>query len=545
MLGGITVDSSVIRIIGYKGIGNGNARIYTFNKAGDKYYKVQQSIVHKEDLRKLALDNVVNVNNAGKEVYYILRENSNSVDYFNNYGKVQRKQFNDMYNIAVDDPSQIVNQVDCFNEEIKLAKIIGRERIVKASNTEIIGEILVGFGGPKNEPIYSTYKLVIHEDGYMYLEKYIITCETIIVPRFASIVSDGAFVTSKEDHDNHIVNELRVCKNSLLEIWNNAQLKDLITVDFSGANHLKSIYKEQFSNCYNLTTFKIHQNNPIILGDRLFDGQLKLSNVQLDCQIGYLGVNAFRNTCISQLSLKMHSKLSAQTICGISSLRKLVVEFYNDKPVIESGQIQDNFNLSTLSINQIDGNQVSIQQNQIVNNSQLSDICLPDKVQLDPDWLKDCQRVSKIYNVDLKDQCKVGDVRLRVDHLNAKQLCKLNNIQQIYLYTPEKLTAYNIIGAIRKLPRLKKVIVNNKLLQFEEQNILDIQNDTEDLVTYMQLKFLNDSEISQGKYQDNVCITSFSKDASIALKVIINQSIEQYIVVQYVDNGKIHAEVVE
>lgn len=125
-----------------------------------------------------------------------------------------------------------------------MAKIIGREHIISANRSEIIGEILVKFNRSSNAPIYSTYKLATHEDGYVYLEKYLITSETVIIPKFASIVPDGAFVVNKDDNGSYIVEELRVCRGSLLERWNNTQLKDLVNVDFSEASHLKSICRE-------------------------------------------------------------------------------------------------------------------------------------------------------------------------------------------------------------------------------------------------------------------------------------------------------------
>lgn len=558
-IGGIYVELNGAKLIGYKGLLNNKVGIYLFNKVNNKY-KVSMTVVDQEKLKAYNIGNLVHVNEQTDLRYFVIRETDNIVDYFDSNAKVGSMPFKKMKDIQMQDPSVIVNDIDCFGRHLRQTLVLGRELVVNITPKNIDGRILVDFNAADKQPIYSQYKIKVRDDGYLYLDKYIIQSNRVIIPKLVNIVPyDSTFLYFRnKDQDIKIyqVEQLELVKGSNLMYWSNTNFKSLKVIDFQQANKLVSIGEKQFNHCYNLETVKIKQNELVTIGDEQFSDQTKLQNIDLDCIISNLGFDAFKNTAITQLNLKVYNRLCQRAICEVSSLRELSIRFYSNESTIEKDQILQNYNLKSLQIGQENNSLVRILSNQIANNSQLSEICLPDKIELDSEWLKGCKRVRKIYCEQMTEQCKDGEIQLRLNEtdLKNKQLQELNNISTIRLFDSRDINILQVIGAIYKVPRLRSVYVNNRSLDVDTDNNinndsieeLELPQNREKLINYIQLKFLQDIKDFNEAIED-ISITYIEEDSSnrIMLKAVINGAINSFIKIIYLGKGKIQAEVCE
>lgn len=558
-LGGIYVEQNGAKLIGYKLLPNNKVRLYLFNKVNGKY-RISMTIIDQDKIKNYNINGLVPINDQKNLRYFIIRETDNIVDYFDSNAKTGSMSFKEMKDIQMKDPSVIVNDIDCFGRHLKQTLVLGRELVIKVNPAGIDGQILVDFDAQGNQPIYSQYKIVTKDDGYLYLDKYIIQSNRIIIPKLVNIVPyDSKFMYLRnKDYGIKIyqVEQLELVKGSNLMYWSNTNLKSLKIVDFQQANKLISIGEKQFNHCYNLETVKIKQNELVTLGNDQFSDQTKLQNIDLDCVIKSLGSNTFKNTAITQLNLKIYSNLYQMAICEVNSLRQLSIRFYSNESTIEKDQILQNYNLKSLQISQENGGLVKILSNQVADNSQLSEICLPDKIELDSEWLKGCKRVNRIYCEQLTEQCKDGEIQLRLNEtdLKNKQLQELNNINTIRLFDSRDINILQIIGAIYKMPRLKEVYINNRSLDANtDSNInsdsieeLELPQNREKLISYIQLKFLQSVKDFNEAIED-ISITYMGEDSSnrILLKAVINGAINSFIKITYLGKGKIQAEVCE
>lgn len=558
-LGGIYVEQNGAKLIGYKLLTNNKVRLYLFNKVNSKY-RISMTTVDQDKLKNYNINSLVPITDQTDLRYFIIHETDNIVDYFDSNAKVGSMPFKEMKDIQMKDPSVIVNDIDCFGRRLKQTLVLGRETIIQITPKNIDGQILVDFDAQDNQPIYSQYRLKVRDDGYLYLDKYIIQSNTVIIPKLVNIVpcEDVFMYLRNTTYSKQIpqVEQLKLVKGNNLMYWSNTNLKSLKIVDFQQANKLISIGEKQFNHCYNLETVNIKQNELVTLGNDQFGDQTKLQNIDLDCVIKSLGSNAFKNTAIAQLNLKMYSNLYQMAICEVNSLRQLSIRFYSNESTIEKDQILQNYSLKSLQISQEDGGLVRILSNQIVNNSQLSEVCLPDKIELDSEWLKGCKRVNRIYCEQLAEQCKDGEIQLRLNEtdLKNKQLQELNNINTIRLFDNRDINILQIIGAIYKMPRLRNVYLNNISLDVDiDNNInsdsieeLELPQNREKLINYIQLKFLQGIKNFNEAIED-ISITYMGEDSSnrILLKAVINGAINSFIKITYLGKGKIQAEVCE
>lgn len=558
-LGGIYVEQSGAKLIGYKLLPNNKVRLYLFNKVNGKY-RISMTIIDQDKIKNYNISSLVPITDQKDLRYFIIRETDNIVDYFDSNAKAGSMSFKEMKDIQMQDPSVIVNDIDCFGRHLKQTLVLGRETIIQITPKNIDGQILVDFDAQDNQPIYSQYRLNVRDDGYLYLDKYIIQSNTVIIPKLVNIVpcEDVFMHLRNKEYSKQIyqVEQLRLVKDNNLMYWSNTNLKSLKIVDFQQANKLISIGEKQFNHCYNLETVNIKQNELVTLGNDQFSDQTKLQNIDLDCVIKSLGSNTFKNTAITQLNLKIYSNLYQMAICEVNSLRQLSIRFYSNESTIEKDQILQNYNLKSLQISQENNDLVKILSNQVADNSQLSEICLPNKIELDSEWLKGCKRVNRIYCEQLAVQCKDGEIQLRLNEtdLKNKQLQELNNINTIRLFDNRDINILQIIGAIYKMPRLRSVYVNNRSLDVDtDVNInsdsieeLELPQNREKLISYIQLKFLQNIK-DFNEAIENIDITYMGEDSSnrILLKAVINGAINSFIKIIYLGKGKIQAEVCE
>lgn len=558
-LGGIYVEQNGAKLIGYKLLTNNKVRLYLFNKVNSKY-RISMTVIDQGKLKNYNVSSLVHVTDQEDLRYFIIRETDNIVDYFDSNAKAGSMSFKEMKDIQMKDPSVIVNDIDCFGRHLKQTLVLGRELVIKVNPDGIDGQILVDFDAQDNQPIYSQYKIATKDGGYLYLDKYIIQSNRIIIPKLVNIVQYDSTFMYLRDRDQGIrvyqVEQLELVKGSNLMYWSNANFKSLKVIDFQQANKLVSIGEKQFNHCYNLETVKIKQNELITIGNDQFSDQTKLRNIDLDCVIKSLGSNAFKNTAITQLNLKMYSNLHQMAICEVNSLRQLSIRFYSNGSTIEKDQILQNYSLKSLQISQENGGLVRILSNQVDDNSQLSEICLPDKIELDSEWLKGCKRVNRIYCEQMAEQCKDGEIQLRLNEtdLKNKQLQELNNINTIRLFDNRDINILWIIGAIYKMPRLKEVYINNRSLDANTDNNinsdsieeLELPQNCEKLISYIQLKFLQDIK-DFNEAIEGISITYMGEDLSnrILLRAVINGAINSFIKIIYLGKGKIQAEVCE
>ena len=558
-LGGIYVEQNGAKLIGYKLLPNDKVRLYLFNKVNGKY-RISMTVIDQGKLKNYNVSSLVPV--TGQEVlrYFIIRETDSIVDYFDSTAKAGSMPFKEMKDIQMKDPSVIVNDVDCFGRHLKQTLVLGRELVIKVNPDGIDGQILVDFNVADKQPIYSQYKIKARDDGYLYLDKYIIQSNRIIIPKLVNIVpydSEFMYLRNKDQGIKiYQVEQLELVKGSNLMCWSNANFKSLKVIDFQQANKLVSIGEKQFNQCYNLETVKIKQNELVTIGNDQFSDQTKLQNIDLDCVIKSLGSDAFKNTAITQLNLKVYNRLYQRAVCEVNSLRELSIKFYSNESTIEKDQILQNYSLKSLQISQENKGLVKILSNQIADNSQLSEICLPDKIELDSEWLKGCKRVNRLYCEQLAEQCKDGEIQLRLDEtdLKNKQIQELNNINTIRLFDNRDINILQIIGAIYKMPRLKEVYINNRSLDTNtDVNInsdsieeLELPQNREKLISYIQLKFLWDIKYFNEAIE-NISITYMGEDSSnrILLRSVINGAINSFIKITYLGKGKIQAEVCE
>lgn len=518
------------------------------------------TVIDQDKLKNYNVSSLVPIVDQEDLRYFIIRETDSIVDYFDSTAKAGSMPFKEMKDIQMKDPSVIVNDIDCFGRHLKQTLVLGRELVIKVNPEGIDGQILVDFDAQDKQPIYSQYKIKVRDDGYLYLDKYIIQSNRIIIPKLVNIVpydSEFMYLRNKDQGIKiYQVEQLELVNGSNLMCWSNTNFKSLKIVDFQQANKLISIEEKQFNHCYNLETVKIKQNELVTIGNEQFSDQTKLQNVDLDCIISNLGFDAFKNTAITQLSLKIYNRLHQRAVCEVNSLRELSIRFYSNESTIEKDQILQNYNLKSLQISQENSGSVRILSNQVADNSQLSEICLPDKIELDSEWLKGCKRVNRIYCEQLAEQCKDGEIQLRLDEtdLKNKQLQELNNINTIRLFDSRDINILQIIGAIYKVPRLKEVYINNRSLDANtDVNInsdsieeLELPQNREKLISYIQLKFLQDIK-SINEAIENISITYMGEDSSnrILLKAVINGVINSFIKITYLGKGKIQAEVCE
>ena len=558
-LGGIYVEQNGAKLIGYKLLPNNKVRLYLFNKANGKY-RISMTVIDQGKLKNYNVSNLVPIIDQKDLRYFIIRETDNIVDYFDSTAKAGSMPFKEMKDIQMKDPSVIVNDIDCFGRHLKQTLVLGRELVIKVNPDGIDGQILVDFNVVDKQPIYSQYKIKVRDDGYLYLDKYIIQSNRIIIPKLVNIVSYDSEFMYLRNKDQGIkiyqVEQLELVKGSNLMYWNNANFKSLKVIDFQQASKLVSVGEKQFNHCYNLETVKIKQSELVTIGNEQFSDQTKLQNVDLDCVIKSLGLDAFKNTTITQLNLKIYNRLYQRAICEVSSLRELSIRFYSNESTIEKDQILQNYNLKSLQISQENNSLVRILSNQVADNSQLSEICLPDKIELDSEWLKGCKRVNRIYCEQLAGQCKDGEIQLRLDEtdLKNKQLQELNNINTIRLFDSRDINILQIIGAIYKMPRLREIYVNNRSLDVDTDNNingdsieeLELPQNREKLISYIQLKFLQNIK-DFNEAIENISITYMREDSSsrILLKAVINGAINSFIKITYLGKGKIQAEVCE
>lgn len=558
-LGGIYVEQNGAKLIGYKLLTNNKVRLYLFNKVNSKY-RISMTVIDQGKLKNYNINSLVPVIDQKDLRYFIIRETDNIVDYFDSNAKAGSMTFKEMKDIQMKDPSVIVNDIDCFGRHLKQTLVLGRELVIKVNPESIDGQILVDFNVADKQPIYSQYKIKVRDDGYLYLDKYIIQSNRIIIPKLVNIVpydSEFMYLRNKDQGIKlYQVEQLELVKGSNLMYWNNTNFKSLKVIDFQQASKLVSVGEKQFNHCYNLETVKIKQSELVTIGNEQFSDQTKLQNVDLDCVIKSLGSNAFKNTAITQLNLKMYSNLCQMAICEVNSLRQLSIRFYSNGSTIEKDQILQNYNLKSLQISQENGGLVKLLSNQIADNSQLSEICLPDKIELDSEWLKGCKRVNRIYCEQLAEQCKDGEIQLKLNEadLKNKQLQELNNINTIRLFDSRDINILQIIGAIYKMPRLKEVYINNRSLDANTDNNinsdsieeLELPQNREKLISYIQLKFLQSIKDFNEAIED-ISITYMGEDSSnrILLKAVINGAINSFIKITYLGKGKIQAEVCE
>lgn len=558
-LGGIYVEQNGAKLIGYKLLANNKVRLYLFNKVNGKY-RISMTTVDQDKLKNYNISSLVPITDQKDLRYFIIHETDNIVDYFDSNAKAGSMPFKEMKDIQMKDPSVIVNDIDCFGRHLKQTLVLGRERIIQITPNDIDGQILVDFNAQDNQPIYSQYRLNVRDDGYLYLDKYIIQSNIVIIPKLVNIVpcEDVFMYLRNKAYSGQIpqVEQLELVKGSNLMYWSNTNFKSLKVIDFQQASKLVSIGEKQFNQCYNLETVKIKQNELVTIGNDQFSDQTKLQNIDLDCVISNLGFNAFKNTAITQLNLKMYSNLCQMAICEVNSLRQLSIRFYSNESTIEKDQILQNYNLKSLQISQENGGLVKILSNQVADNSQLSEICLPDKIELDSEWLKGCKRVNRIYCEQMDEQCKDGEIQLRLNEtdLKNKQLQELNNINTIRLFDSRDINILQIIGAIYKMPRLRSFYVNNRSLDANTDNNinsdsieeLELPQNREKLISYIQLKFLQDIK-DFNEAIENISITYMGEDSSnrMLLKAIINGVINSFIKITYLGKGKIQAEVCE
>lgn len=558
-LGGIYVEQNGAKLIGYKLLLNNKVRLYLFNKVNSKY-RISMTVIDQDKLKNYNINSLVPVTDQEDLRYFIIRETDNIVDYFDSNAKAGSMPFKEMKDIQMKDPSVIVNDIDCFGRHLKQTLVLGRELVIQIAPKNIDGQILVDFNVADKQPIYSQYKIKVRDDGYLYLDKYIIQSNRIIIPKLVNIVQYDSTFMYLRDRDQDIrvyqVEQLELVKGSNLMYWSNANFKSLKVIDFQQANKLVSIGEKQFNQCYNLETVKIKQNELVTIGNDQFSDQTKLQSLDLDCVIKSLGLDAFKNTAITQLDLKIYNRICQRAICEVNSLRQLSIRFYSNGSTIEKDQILQNYNLKSLQISQENGDLVKILSNQIADNSQLSEICLPDKIELDSEWLKGCKRVNRIYYEQMTEQCKDGEIQLSLNatDLKNKQLQELNNINTIRLFDSRDINILQIIGAIYKMPRLKKVYINNRSLDANTDNNinsdsieeLELPQNREKLISYIQLKFLQDIKDFNEAIED-ISITYMGEDSSnrILLKAVINGAINSFIKITYLGRGKIQAEVCE
>lgn len=558
-LGGIYVEQNGAKLIGYKLLTNNKVRIYLFNKVNGKY-RISMTVINQDKLKNYNISSLVPVTDQEDLRYFIIRETDNIVDYFDSNAKAGSMPFKEMKDIQMKDPSVIVNDIDCFGRHLKQTLVLGRELVIQIAPKNIDGQILVDFNVADKQPIYSQYKIKVRDDGYLYLDKYIIQSNRIIIPKLVNIVQYDSTFMYLRDRDQGIrvyqVEQLELVKGSNLMYWSNANFKSLKVIDFQQANKLVSIGEKQFNHCYNLETVKIKQNELVTIGNEQFSDQTKLQNIDLDCIISNLGFDAFKNTAITQLSLKIYNILHQRTVCEVNSLRELSIRFYSNESTIEKDQILQNYSLKSLQISQENNGLVKILSDQVADNSQLSEICLPDKIELDSEWLKGCKRVNRIYCEQLAEQCKDGEIQLRLDEtdLKNKQLQELNNINTIKLFDSRDINILQIIGAIYKMPKLREVYVNNRNLDVgTDNNInsdsieeLELPQNREKIISYIQLKFLQNIK-DFNEAIENISITYMGEDSSnrILLKAVINGVINSFIKITYLGKGKIQAEVCE
>lgn len=558
-LGGIYVEQNGAKLIGYKLLPNNKVRLYLFNKVNGKY-RISMTIIDQDKIKNYNISGLVPITDQKDLRYFIIRETDNIVDYFDSNAKVGSMPFKKMKAIQMKDPSIIVNDIDCFGRHLKQTLVLGRETIIQITPKNIDGQILVDFDAQDNQPIYSQYKIKVRDDGYLYLDKYIIQSNRIIIPKLVNIVpcEDVFMYLRNTAYSKQIpqVEQLKLVKGNNLMYWNNTNFKSLKVIDFQQANKLVSIGEKQFNHCYNLETVKIKQNELVTIGNEQFSDQTKLQNIDLDCIISNLGFNAFKNTAITQLNLKIYNRLHQRAVCEVNSLRELSIRFYSNESTIEKDQILQNYNLKSLQISQENNDLVKILSNQVADNSQLSEICLPNKIELDSEWLKGCKRVNRIYCEQLAVQCKDGEIQLRLNEtdLKNKQLQELNNINTIRLFDNRDINILQIIGAIYKMPRLRSIYVNNRSLDVDTDNNinsdsieeLEIPLNREKLISYIQLKFLQDIK-DFNEAIENISITYMGEDSSnrILLKAVINGAINSFIKITYLGKGKIQTEVCE
>lgn len=558
-LGGIYVEQNGAKLIGYKLLLNNKVRLYLFNKVNGKY-RISMTVIDQDKLKNYNVSSLVPIIDQKDLRYFIIRETDSIVDYFDSTAKAGSMPFKEMKDIQVKDPSVIVNDIDCFGRHLKQTLVLGRELVIKVNPDGIDGQILVDFNVDDKQPIYSQYKIRARDDGYLYLDKYIIQSNRIIIPKLVNIVSYDSMFMYLRNKDQGIkiyqVEQLELVKGNNLMYWSNTNLKTLKVIDFQQANKLISIGEKQFNHCYNLETVKIKQNELVTIGNEQFSDQTKLQNIDLDCVISNLGLDAFKNTAITQLNLKVYNRLYQRAVCEVNSLRELSIRFYSNESTIEKDQILQNYSLKSLQISQENNGLVKMLSNQVADNSQLSEICLPDKIELDSEWLKGCKRVNRIYCEQLAEQCKDGEIQLRLDEtdLKNKQLQELNNINTIRLFDSRDINILQIIGAIYKMPRLREVYVNNRSLDVNtDVNInsdsieeLELPQNREKLISYIQLKFLQDIK-DFNEAIENISITYMGEDSSnrILLKAVINGAINSFIKITYLGKGKIQAEVCE
>lgn len=558
-LGGIYVEQNGAKLIGYKLFSNNKVRLYLFNKVNGKY-RISMTVIDQDKLKNYNVSSLVPIVDQEDLRYFIIRETDNIVDYFDSNAKVGSMLFKEMKDIQMKDPSVIVNDIDCFGRHLKQTLVLGRELVIKVNPDGIDGQILVDFNVDDKQPIYSQYKIKIRDDGYLYLDKYIIQSNRIIIPKLVNIVQYDSTFMYLRNRDQGIrvyqVEQLELVKGSNLMYWSNTNFKSLKVIDFQQANKLVSIGEKQFNQCYNLETVKIKQDELVTLGNDQFSDQTKLRDIDLDCVIKSLGSNAFKNTAITQLNLKMYSNLHQMTIYEVNSLRQLSIRFYSNESTIEKDQILQNYNLKSMQISQENEGLVKILSNQIADNSQLSEICLPNKIELDSEWLKGCKRVNRIYCGQMAEQCKDGEIQLSLNEtdLKNKQLQELNNINTIRLFDSRDINILQIIGAIYKMPRLKGVYINNRSLDANtDSNInsdsieeLELPQNREKLISYIQLKFLQSIKDFNEAIED-ISITYMGEDSSnrVLLKAVINGAINSFIKITYLGKDKIQAEVCE
>ena len=558
-LGGIYVEQNGAKLIGYKLLTNNKVRLYLFNKVNGKY-RISMTVIDQGKLKNYNISSLVPVTDQEDLRYFIIRETDTIVDYFDSTAKAGSMPFKEMKDIQMRDPSVIVNDIDCFGRHLKQTLVLGRELVIKVNPDGIDGQILVDFNVVDKQPIYSQYKIKVRDDGHLYLDKYIIQSNTVIIPKLVNIVPcEDVFMYLRNaaySKQIHQVEQLELVKGSNLMYWSNTNFKSLKVIDFQQASKLVSIGEKQFNHCYNLETVKIKQNELVTIGNEQFSDQTKLQNIDLDCIISNLGLNAFKNTAITQLSLKIYNRLHQRAVCEVNSLRELSIRFYSNEATIEKDQILQNYNLKSLQISQENNGLVKILSNQVADNSQLSEICLPDRIELDSEWLEGCKRVNRIYCEQLAEQCKDGEIQLRLDEtdLKNKQIQELNNINTIRLFDNRDINILQIIGAIYKIPRLRSVYVNNRSLDANTDNNinsdsideLELPQNREKLISYIQLKFLQDIK-DFNEAIENMSITYIGEDSSnrILLKAVINGAINSFIKITYLGKGKIQAEVCE
>lgn len=545
------------KLIGYEYVPKENKyKVYMFVRQADGKYKIKSAAIKSNDDVGNQFREAVKLNrdNGDYARFYILRYNSNSVNFFSSKCKAGALQIKAIMQLVQIDPNYVQNWVDCFGNPLTALYRVGKERILKRAGGYASGEIISSVTNSK--AAVSKFITSTMPNGMCHLDKYVISSSNIVIPQYVNCIDNNTefLVDSQSQVDTEgQLNIITAC-NSELMLWSNSRLKNLKIIDFRHCSNLISIGADQFSGNTDLERVIIDtKQSGLQMGNKAFEGCINLSKFECKGLVDSIGDDAFKNTSISLVDIKVGSNTSLDSFQNNDNLVSLNLQIQCDRD-IQKDQIHSNFNLKTLriSINQEDA--ITLPYGFICDNSQISEVELPESLILSNQFIYDCFGVDRLYSSEFKDICEPGEIHLRVHDFEMMQIKDLPLIKRIYLYTDNVLafTPVKILSMFKSLPRLREIYINNERFNINSQSVANslqlIEADRLMVMNYMQLKFVEDSGIHKDNFDVLIKYVPERQDRSsnsAQLTVMIPNKNRQFITVYYINNGRIRAEVGE